>query len=177
MDKKEIIAALAGNHQYFRDDVLKLNPTEFTSSPPGKWSAGQHFLHIILSVSPVVTAFRLPSLLLRLLFGKANRSSKTYEELVVKYKDKLARGGRASGRFVPKAILFEDRERLVSRYNRNIEALQSLVAKTTEADLDFYILPHPLLGKLTLREMLYFTIHHVKHHHDLVITGLHNPAK
>lgn len=177
MEKNEIIAALSLNHQHFRDEVLKLNATEFTSSPPGKWSAGQHFLHIILSVSPVVTAFRLPSFLLRLLFGKANRPSKTFEELVSKYKDRLASGGRASGRFVPKAISFEDREWLVSRYNRNVEALQSLVAKTKEADLDFYILPHPLLGKLTLREMLYFTIHHVKHHHDLAITSLHNPAK
>lgn len=177
MEKNEIIAALAGNHQHFLDDILKLDPTEFTSSPPGKWSAGQHFLHIILSVSPVVTAFRLPSFLLRLLFGKTNRPSKTFEALVAKYKDKLARGGRASGRFVPKAVPFKDRNRLISRYNRNIDALQSLVAKTSEADLDDYILPHPLLGKLTLREMLYFTIHHVKHHHDLAITGLHNLAK
>jgi hypothetical protein len=29
-------------------------------------------------------------------------------------------------------------------------------------------LPHPLLGKLTLREMIYFTIYHVQHHHKLV---------
>jgi len=30
------------------------------------------------------------------------------------------------------------------------------------------LLPHPLLGKVTVREMLYFTIHHVQHHHALV---------
>jgi hypothetical protein len=172
MDKNEIITALTQNHLQFREGLLKLNATDFTSSPSGKWSAGQHFLHIILSVSPVVTAFRLPPFLLQLLFGKANRPSKTFDELLNKYKDKLASGGRAGGRFIPKAVQFEDREKLVNRYNRNINALQSLVAKTPEANLDHYILPHPLLGKLTLREMLYFTILHAKHHHDLTITGL-----
>jgi len=37
-----------------------------------------------------------------------------------------------------------------------------------EANLDKYIIPHPLLGKLTLREMLFFTIHHNEHHLDLI---------
>jgi hypothetical protein len=177
MEKNEIIAALAGNHQHFRDDLLKLGTTEFTSSFPGKWTPGQHFQHIILSVSPVVFAFRLPTFVLKLLFGKTNRPSRSFEELVTKYKYKLAQGGRATGRFIPRPVSFAERERLVRKYNRKIEALHSLVAKTSEADLDNYILPHPLLGKLTLREMLYFTIHHVKHHHDLVNTGLYNPAK
>jgi hypothetical protein len=26
------------------------------------------------------------------------------------------------------------------------------------------VLPHPLLGKLTIREMLYFTVYHGEHH-------------
>ena len=36
-----------------------------------------------------------------------------------------------------------------------------------EKDLDFYVLPHPLIGKLTLREMLFFCIYHVQHHHKI----------
>ena len=39
-------------------------------------------------------------------------------------------------------------------------------------DLDKYVLPHPLLGKVTLREMLYFTIHHNEHHLELLKAGL-----
>ena len=34
----------------------------------------------------------------------------------------------------------------------------------SEKDLDKYKLPHPLLGKLTVREMLFFTIYHNEHH-------------
>ena len=36
------------------------------------------------------------------------------------------------------------------------------------ADLDAVLLPHPLLGKLTVREMLFFTVYHVQHHRALV---------
>ena len=30
--------------------------------------------------------------------------------------------------------------------------------------LDHYLLPHPLLGKITLREMLFFSAYHIQHH-------------
>ena len=33
-----------------------------------------------------------------------------------------------------------------------------------DTDLDKYFLPHPLLGKLTIREMLFFTLYHDRHH-------------
>jgi len=36
----------------------------------------------------------------------------------------------------------------------------------TEELLDSRYLPHPLLGKLVAREMMYFIIHHTKHHLD-----------
>ena len=38
--------------------------------------------------------------------------------------------------------------------------------KFSEDEIDTYILPHPLLGKLTIREMIYFTIYHVEHHQN-----------
>ena len=37
-------------------------------------------------------------------------------------------------------------------------------SQISEHKLDRCILPHPLLGKLTLREMIYFTIYHMEHH-------------
>jgi hypothetical protein len=36
--------------------------------------------------------------------------------------------------------------------------------KWSEKNLDNTAVPHPLIGKLTLRKMLYFTIYHMKHH-------------
>jgi len=48
-----------------------------------------------------------------------------------------------------------------------VESKQELVSvaeKWNEDELDQYQLPHPILGKLTIREMLYFTIYHNLRH-------------
>ena len=45
-----------------------------------------------------------------------------------------------------------------------IEDITTLLDKWSEQQLDKIIAPHPLLGKLTFREILYFTIYHAKHH-------------
>ena len=37
-----------------------------------------------------------------------------------------------------------------------------------EKQLDHFLLPHPLLGKITLREMLFFSAYHIQHHTKLL---------
>ena len=101
---------------------------------------------------------------MKLFFGSSNRPSKTYDQLVEKYRSKLAAGGKASGPYIPKAISFDRKDALLRKYEREKETFIRKVKKQNEIDLDKYILPHPLLGKVTLREMLFFTIHHNEHH-------------
>jgi hypothetical protein len=48
--------------------------------------------------------------------------------------------------------------------SNNIDQLARRVNRFSESELDQLLLPHPLLGKLTLREMVYFTIYHAHHH-------------
>jgi hypothetical protein len=167
MTIQQITESLKQNHRVFTDYILSLNEQEYTHSIPEKWTAGQQLDHIIKSVSPVTLAFRLPKFILGWQFGKANRPSKSYDELVVKYKSKLAVGGAAPGRFVPKIQSFSNRQALVKSLKETVSSLCKKVANCPESDLDSYILPHPLLGKLTLREMLYFTMYHVQHHEEL----------
>ena len=38
----------------------------------------------------------------------------------------------------------------------------------SEKDIDTYRAPHPLIGKLTVRELVYFSIYHVGHHHKSI---------
>jgi DinB superfamily len=159
---------LTQNHQIFTDYVLSLNEQEYEYAAAGKWSAGQQLDHIVKSVSPVTLAFRLPKFVLGWVFGKANRPSRSYDELVVKYKSKLAEGGVAPGRFVPKNQVFADRKNVVEKLSETVKTLCEKVANCSESDLESYVIPHPLLGKLTLREMLYFTTYHVQHHQELI---------
>lgn len=133
-------------------------------SPPEKWNAGQQLDHLIRAVSPLAQGLRLPKFIISIIFGKSNRPSKTYEELVKKYLLKLQEGGKASGRFIPSEILPTDKQKNVELLMKKIERLALNINNYSEQQLDTFILPHPLLGKVTLREMMYFTIYHAEHH-------------
>jgi len=167
-DKPQIISALNENVDAFNNYIVPLTREQFEVCPNGKWSAGQNLDHLIRAIKPLQLAYGLPKFALRILFGKTNRPSKTYDELVAKYKNKLAAGGRASGPFIPPFISFEKKDGLIKKYTEQKQKLILKIEKQNEKDLDVYILPHPLLGKVTLREMLYFTIHHNEHHLGLL---------
>jgi hypothetical protein len=163
MEKEELKHLLLLQHDNYIKRIQSLNDGQLLIASPGKWNAVQLLDHIVRSVSPVSLALSLPAFLLRLIFGTANRKSRSYEELVARYHDKLKAGGRASGRFVPPPKT-NSVEKLSANLSKVVQALARRIDRFSETQLDQLILPHPLLGKLTLREMLYFTIYHVQHH-------------
>ncbi len=172
MTKSEIQQQLHDNHFRFIKHIVYLSDLDFLHSNNGKWTAGQQLEHLVKSVRPVNLALLLPSFFLTLVFGKANRPSKSYEALVEKYKQKLTAGGKASAPFVPKSVTISDREKLSNKLHSLTNSLLRRVDSFSEKQLDTFILPHPLLGKLTLREMLYFTIYHVEHHEKQTLQNL-----
>jgi len=161
---QDIAAALATATTDFTNHIASLNEAKFTYAPAGKWSAGQQLEHLLRCTKPVYTALGLPAFVLRLLFGKSNRPSRNYDELVAKYKAKLLAGGAASGRFVPPSVSFAQQPAKLQQFTQLQQQLSQRVLRLSDSKLDGYLLPHPLLGKLTLREMLYFTIYHITHH-------------
>ena len=161
MRKDELQRFLEANHARFLEALQNHAGEPDRPVAPGKWSPAQQADHLYRSIRPVNLAFGLPAFLLRWMFGRANRPSRTYDELVARYKQKLAEGGRAPAAFVPRP---EPLDTSVSRIHRVTRQLIGRVNQCTENNLDHLILPHPLLGKLTLREMLYFTAYHAEHH-------------
>lgn len=172
MNKSEIQQQLRESHARFIKQIVGLSDQDFLRSSNGKWTAGQQLEHIIKSVRPVTLAFSLPRFMLKIAFGKANRPSRSYDGLVEKYQAKLAQGGKAPGRFVPNTVVVADRDKLSRKLQALIDSLISQFDSFSEEQLDLLILPHPLMGKLTLREMLYFTIYHVGHHKKQVVQNL-----
>lgn len=168
MDKQALIKRLTENHQAFIACIEQLSSVDFQYSQNEKWSAGEQLEHIYLSVKPVRFAFRLPLFLLKLIWGKANRASRSYDELIARYHAKLASGSKATGPFVPKNVDLKKGQQLKAKLKNVVSKLCLSLDAYSEDELDQYILPHPLLGKLTLREMLFFTIYHVKHHENLI---------
>ena len=133
-------------------------------APDGAWTAGQHLLHMIKSTKPLAVGAGYPRILLRWKFGKTAGVSASYEEVVDRYKGKLAEGGQATGEFVPRKVESKERDVLVKRQKNEMSVLVNNLHKWSEKNLDNTAVPHPLIGKITLREMLYFTIYHLEHH-------------
>jgi hypothetical protein len=168
MDRTEINTLLKARHEAFLKCLQELPAEVRNTSPAGKWNPAQQLDHILRSVGPVHLALGLPKWFLRMAFGKPNRSPRSYEEVVWRYQDKLAAGGRASGRFVPPPKPAHSVERMSTDLRKLISKLSTRVGKWSESELDSLLLPHPLLGKLSVREMLYFTAYHVEHHQRIV---------
>jgi len=162
--KQEIISAFRNTSSALHDYIKTQSTDLFEISPGNKWSAGQHLDHMIRSVKPLNLAYRLPSFVLRIAFGKPNRQTRNYEALVERYKTKLSKGAVATGAFVPPLVKLSGKTKLLNEFTRQNNKLCNVLQKYNEANLDRYLLPHPLLGKITLREMMFFTVYHNEHH-------------
>ncbi len=169
MEREEIINALHTQYSEFSNYMLQLSEREYSFSFQGeKWTAGQHNKHLILATRPLCLALLLPFWILTLLFGKANRASKTYRGLKKKYKSRLKIHGSSPTVFTPTPVSFNQKEKLSFQLLKNVQTIIQRLKKFTDDQLEEVIIPHPLMGKLTLKEMMYFTVYHAQHHQEMV---------
>jgi hypothetical protein len=168
LDKQAIALALQRHHQHLTEHLLRMDREALEWAPVGKWTPMQHLEHLLRGVRPVSLGLLLPRWSLRIIVGRPRRVSRSYPELVERYTSKLVAGGRARGMFVPPVRHSTDLERLSHEMARMISTLNMRLARWSEQELDGTLMPHPLLGKVTVREMLYFTIYHVQHHLALI---------
>lgn len=169
MTKPEIFQKLSEGFSIIEETMRKINDVDFYVRKNNKWSIAENCKHLSLSVKPLNMAFSLPNFAL-LFFGKLNRPGRNYEEMVLEYHQKLAEGAVATPQFIPKEISVENtKEDLIQEFKKINDLFLIKVESFEEEDLDKYLIPHPVLGKLTIREMLYFTICHTLHHHKAIL--------
>ncbi|MCP4439176.1 MAG: DinB family protein [Aureispira sp.] len=162
--KEDIQQAIESNF-FELIEWVKSQPDEyFERQVEGKWSAGQQLDHLVRSTRPVSMALRLPKFIIRIVAGKPNRPSKSFDGVIQKYKDSLANGAKASGPYIPPVVKLNKKTNLLDLFHYQGKKLAKGLNHWTEAQLDNYLLPHPLIGKITIREMLFFTVYHTEHH-------------
>lgn len=166
MTKTAIINAAEITFNNFSESCNGMDEPAFFRKPDEKWSVAENVQHLVISTNTTSLAWYLPLFLVRWIGGRPNRESRTYEELKDKYYKKLSEGGRASGRFVPKPIAIKyGKLKLLNNWNRaTAKFINTFNKNRSEQDLDHYLVKHPLLGRITLRELAYFTIFHTEHH-------------
>jgi hypothetical protein len=167
-NKEAIIAELQNSCQRAIDWFNAIPTSQLFARTTGDWSASDNVDHLIKAIKPVTLALKIPKFGLQVMFGKPKRPSKSYEEICEIYVGKLMKGAKASGTYLPKQETpnqpEEQKKELLNQLGRASNSLVATLEKWQDADLDQYQLPHPILGKLTVREMLFFSIYHTLRH-------------
>lgn len=166
MDKEAIADLIETKHSELISWLEQQPKESWTQGPVGKWTQGQQALHLLQSVKPLNDALSMPKFLLRFKFGKANRPVRDYDAIVKRYQERLldAKGKTFKGSLNMKVPTLADKHYILNRLQTESKKLQYKTKKISDTNLDTVILPHPLMGKMPVREIIMWIAHHVEHH-------------
>jgi hypothetical protein len=141
---------------------------QFSQQANGKWSVADTMQHLFLSARPVARLMAGPRDAFRQ-WGYSNGSSRSYDEIADLYRRTLATGLKAPAALSPRSDDMQaDRAVVVARFTDVYESLATAAGSWSADELDRYVMPHPALGIVTVREMLDFTDIHTQHHLSIV---------
>lgn len=172
--KREIINQINTQYSKFIKYLQDLDEEEFEFRHEEKWSAREQLEHIIMCIKPLVKVYGMQKKVIKENFGSTNLSNKSYQGVMDEYLEKLNTGGKAPQQYVPGNNKKEERNELIEMLTSLIEELNFNVNTCEETELETLLVPHPLLGKITLKEMLYNAIYHVQHHQAQIVECLKN---
>lgn len=166
MIKEDIIQLLEDNYSLLINWLCDQPDDKWTIGPEGKWTMSQQTLHLLQSIVPLNNALSLPKFILRFKFGKSNRPVRSYEEVIKRYHEKLenAEGATFKGSQNMRIPTVSDKQYLLDRLQVEQKKLQYKTKKLSNNNLDNIILPHPLMGKMPIRELIMWSAYHVEHH-------------
>ena len=172
MQKQDIADLLEQKHQELFSWIDNQPDENWEKGPEGKWTVSQHVLHLVNSLQLLNNALSYPKFILKYKFGTANRDSRDYDTVAKKYKDKLVENQDRARKFNKdlKNPTLKEKDRLLTRFQIQQKKLQYKTLKLSDKNLDKLIVPHPLMGKMTLREIIMWTAYHTEHHTETLKT-------
>ena len=171
MTKQELIAAFYNNHQSLTHYIDALPLEQFMLSKNGKWTAGQQLSHIYLCLKPIAQALASKEFIAQK-FGTIDRAVMEYDEVITQYKRALENGGVAPSRFLPELVTANQKRQLVADVQELLQAIRIQWDTYTEEELNSLVLPHPLLGSLTIKELFCLMTYHATHHQQQIEQSL-----
>ena len=166
-NRRAIVEALEAAHEHAVDYWSEYTTAALFSRMGAHWSASEHVRHLTRAMTPLLPVLRVPRVALRMAFGAPTGPSRSLSELQEMYAAVLRAGGTA-GRYTPppdrSAEDMVRRNRIMDTHSETLRGLTQAMERWSEEQLDAHRLPHPLIGKLTVREMMLFTLLHNEHH-------------
>jgi hypothetical protein len=171
---EEIIASLERSARTVVDTFSAIPDATFFDGDSDHWAPAHHLVHLTRASAFVAQALRaggLPS--------HATGVSRTFAEirdlagtsLSATPKDRLLEMGR-------KIVLpvGAGKAEVVDAFATASTAFREAAATWSEEALDRHLMMHPLMGPLTVREMLFFFVVHEQHHRKGVLRRLEAQA-
>ena len=169
--KAEVTEQLQQVQRAVHDNIAAMTEAQFNAGSDQSWSAAGYLKHLILSIKPVAKAIKLPQERLQSMFGQPEKPSRTYAEVMAAYQARLAEGIRAEDfdRVTPGFYRFpegitDEKTYLTQTWDESNERLLAALEQWDEVTLDNHQMPHPAIGMITVREMLFFTLFHNRLH-------------
>lgn len=173
MNRAELITKFQENHHLFLEYITSLTDEEFVREIPDKWTSAQQLEHMNLGLEALAQAFGNKPFVVST-FGKIDRPTWGYDEVVQNYVNGLNSGGKAPGRFSPKQVNLEQKTQLVEDFSKYIQHIVKNLETYTDEEFDSLVIPHPFLGNLSIQEMMYLMTYHALHHLKSVKENLQN---
>jgi hypothetical protein len=164
------------NYLHEQQELLKILYAEgknqiWSYKPEGKWTGGQHLVHLVQSTEPLLKALGYPKFILKWKFGTNNRENRSFDTIVSRYKEKLSQvpGGVVSpfSQKMPSPT-YEESGHWLEKWEQQNNSLNVKTMKLKESQLDSVLVPHPLMGRMTLREILMWNGYHAHHHYTIL---------
>ncbi len=168
MNKTELLPLIIEAHQSLWKTAKSIPSTLTNTSNDGKWTVNENLDHINKSIFNQAKFFSIPKSSIGLKFGLANRASVSYDVLKNQYTTTVAKGVTANPKYIPEPNTLFIQEELIVEGKEILKNMLEAIQNWSEQELDQYFCPHPALGNITVRELLYFTIFHTQHHEAII---------
>ena len=170
--RAEIIAQFKELHQQSLRYWEAFDTTTFVTPFGVAWSPADHVRHLSKAMRALTRGLSLARFKLLIRFGWAFRPSRTYDQMRDTYLAVLP-GFTGRNPFAPKPVdsigdPVAYRDSVMLEYDAALQNLVTAIEPWSERSLDRYRMPHLVLGKLTVREMLVFVLYHNLHHMHVV---------
>lgn len=178
--KEEILSCLALLQKEVEFFFHKIGVNYFFTHSLGGWSPSENLSHLTFTTNILALSFRFPRFILKMIYGNAD-SERAFYDMKLLFSSAM-KYPQDAGFFAP-AIEPNPRDSVekslhqMKDWNNACINLSSSLEGFTENDLSGYRLPHPLLGKVTFREMCFLHILHILHHCEKVESKLKNISR
>jgi len=179
-DKYHLLEMVRENTEMVANFFERIPIEIFFKKNGNGWSAGENLIHLHKSTLPVSLSLITPKILLRMMFGTESEIKEPLEIMKRLYFSKLQSGAHA-GIFTPQIIVEgrmnpNEKAKLLKKWNDLSCEYILRIGKWTDKEMSECNLPHPILGKISVKQIICFSVFHNEHHVQNVRMKLQDQA-